>query len=286
MRYLSRCLCIVALLAFLVSCSADLSFLKRKTEDLVAEVGEDRLYFDDLNRNLNFKGLNEGDSLLLVDAYVKNWISEKVLYNKAKEEIDDVKEIDSLVENYRRSLVVYEYELGLVNEHLSQQISEAQLRVFYKENPSLFVLTEPLVKGMLLVAYSDVPDLQVLQSLMFNPSADNLDLISSVSVKNAAKFDYFSDNWVLLSEVQKKSPLQIREKDLQNNHLVEVADSMHTAFLYVQEFKPSGDPQPFEYAQARIRSILTEQNKNEFLRGYRKKMYESAIQNGQAKRYK
>ncbi len=271
---------------FLNSCSFDLSFLKRKSEDIVAEVGEEKLYYDDLSRNLNFKDLSEGDSLLLVDAYIKNWISEKVLYNKARSEIGDMSEIDSLVENYRRSLVIYEYELALVNDHLTNQMNESQFRVFYKENSPLFVLTEPLLRGMLLVAYSDVPDLQVLESLMMSPTEDNLDLISSVSIKNAAKFDYFSDKWMTLSEVQKNSPLPIKEKDLQNNHLVVNSDSMHTVFLYVQEFKTSGDLQPFEYAQKRIRSILTEQNKNEFLRSYHKNLYEAAIQKGQAKRYK
>ena len=274
------------LMLFIVSCSLDSSILKRKSNEVIAEVEGEKLLLEDLTRNLDFKNLNESDSLLVVDSYIKNWVSDRLMYIKAKQSIDNLDEVDSLVEVYKRSLIVYEYESQLVNEHLSDQMSDAQMRIYYKENSSLFTLTEPLLKGMLLVAYSDVPDLQVLESLMTNPTENNLDLISSVSVKNAAKFEYFVDNWMPMSEVQKNSPVSLRDGELREGHLMSVSDSVHTVFLYVQEVKEAGDLQPFEYTKSRIRSILTEQSKNEYLRNYRKGLYEIGIQKGDAKRYK
>ncbi|MBR0502338.1 MAG: hypothetical protein IJJ77_03735 [Paludibacteraceae bacterium] len=283
---LKQVTCSLFLMLFVASCSMDSSFLRRKSNEVIAEVGNEKLLRDDLTRNLNFKNLSESDSLLVVDSYIKNWVSDRLMYNKAKSSIDNIDEVDSLVDVYKRSLIIYEYESQLVNEHLSDQMSDAQLRIYYKENSSLFTLTEPLLRGMLLVAYSDVPDLQVLESLMTNPTENNLDLISSVSVKNAAKFEYFVDNWLPLSEVQKNSPVSLRDKELRAGHLVSASDSVHTVFLYVQESKEAGDLQPFEYTKSRIRSILTEQSKNEYLRNYRKGLYEIGIQKGDAKRYK
>lgn len=276
------------LLIFSCFCSCDkgLGFLKKNHENVVAEVQDEKLYAEDLDRCLNLKGLSEGDSLLMVDAYLKNWISEKLMYNKALSSVGDMTGIDSMVENYRRSLIIYEYELQLVNEHLANQLNESQLRVYYKENSSLFTLSEPLLKGMMVVAYSDVPDLPVIESLMENPSEDNVELISSFSVKNAAKFDYFSNKWTMLSEVLKNCPVGIKEKDLQPKKLVTLKDSTYSVFLYVEDYRNIGDLQPFEYAQDRIKSILTEQGKNDFLNSYRKGLYESAVQKGEAKRYK
>ena len=268
------------------SCSKGFDFLKKKQENVVAEVQDEKLYIDDLDRCLNLRGLSEADSLLLVDTYVKSWVSEKLMYNKALGAVSDMEEIDSLVENYRRSLVIYEYELQLVNEHLANQLSESQMRVYYKENSALFTQSEPLLKGMLVVAYSDIPELQVIESLVESPSEDNIDLISSVCVKNAAKFDYFSDKWVPLSEVQKGCPVAIKEKDLQTKKMTVMSDSMYTAFLYLEDYKNIGDLQPFEYAKDRIKSILTEQGKNDYLNSYRKSLYEQAVQKGDAKRYK
>ena len=47
-----------------------------------------------------------------------------------------------------------------------------------------------------------------------------------------------------------------------------------------------GEMQPFEFVEDRIRSILTEQKKIEFLRDYRLNLYEDALKSGAAKRYK
>ncbi len=254
--------------------------------DLVAEVGEDKLYQSEISSKIDFKGLSEADSLLAEESFVKNWITGRLLYDKAVEEVDDMDEIDSLVENYRRTMVVYEYELKLVNDYLSDKLSDAQMRTYYKENPRLFTLSEGLVKGMLLVVYSDVPDLKAMEALMENPNEDNIDMISSMSVKNAARFDYFMDKWVPLSDVKKNSPLMISEKDIQENKLCSVADSTYTVYFYVSEYKRSGDIQPYDYAQSRIRSILVEQNKTDFLIDYRKNLYEIGIKKGHARRYK
>lgn len=254
--------------------------------DLVAEVGEEKLYQSEISSKIDFKGLSEADSMMAEDAFIKNWITGRLLYDKAVEEIDDMEEIDSLVEAYRRTMVVYEYELKLVNDYMSDKLSDAQMRTYYKENPRLFNLSEGLVKGMLLVGYSDVPDLKAMEALMESPNEDNIDMISSMSVKNASRFDYFMDKWVPLSEIKKNSPLMISEKDLEENKLCTIADSTYTVYFYVNEFKRAGDIQPYDYAQSRIRSILVEQNKTDFLIDYQKSLYEAGIKKGHARRYK
>lgn len=272
----------------LVSCDSDVNWRfweKEEPTTAVAMVGEDVLYLEDIRESLNLEGLGEADSLLLVDNFIKDWVVGRLLYRKAIVELDNLPYIDSMVDKYRRSLVAYEYESQLVNEHLSEKLSDAQMRTFYKENSQVFELTEPLLKGMLLVAYSNAPDLHVLESLMLSPSEDNIDLIASLSVKNAAKFVYFVDRWVPISEVKKNSPLMISEKKLQNGKLCTISDSTNTVFLFVEDFKQTGDLQPYEYAKNRIRSILMEQNKNEFLFNFRKNLYETGVKKGEAKRF-
>ncbi len=281
-----RFLLVVCAAVAFSSCSFNWRFWEKKSEDVVAEVGDKKLYREDLESKIYVEGLSTADSLLAVETFIKDWITNQLMYESALDEIEDMPEVDSLVENYRRSLIIYEFELKLVNEYLGNKMDDAQMRKFYKENPHLFSLPEPLVKGMLLVSYSDVPDIAQLHSLMSNPSEENIDTISSVSVKNAAKFDYFTDRWVPLSQVRKNAPLSISEKDLHSGQLCTVADSVYTVLLYVSDFKSAGDLQPFEAARGRIHSILMERNKNGFLSDYRSNLYESAMKKGEAKWYK
>ena len=105
----------------LVSCDADINWRfweKDEPKNVIAVVGEQTLYLEDIKKSLNFEGLDDGDSLLMVDNFIKDWIVSRLLYDKATAELGNLHYVDSLVENYRRSLVAYEYELQLVNEHL------------------------------------------------------------------------------------------------------------------------------------------------------------------------
>ena len=54
------------------------------------------------------------DSLLFADRYVRRWIEETLLYEKAKENIPDNAAIERQVENYRRTLILLEKGLMLL----------------------------------------------------------------------------------------------------------------------------------------------------------------------------
>lgn len=276
-------------MALLICCSmssCDFVSSVLHPDKVVASACGENLTETDLYHNLDLTGLNSSDSADAIDMYVKSWASDKLMYELARDEVssDSNKEIDSLVENYRQALYIYEYELQLIKEHLSSQITDEQVFSYYKENPSLFYLQEPLLKGVAVTVLNRSSDYPVLKLLMESPGP-SMDMIESLCVKSAAKFDYFNDKWTLLSDVQKRSSLPIHEVEFKGKTLYTESDSVHSLFLYVDNCVMSGDMQPFEFAKNRIRSILTEQKKSEFLRSYRAKLYENGVENGSVKRY-
>lgn len=269
----------------LVLSSCDFVSSLVRHDKVVAEVMGKRLTETELYRNLDLTGLSPSDSADAIDVYVRDWASSTLMYELARDEFSGSKELDSLVESYRQSLYVYEYELRLIKEHLSTQITDDQVFTYYKENPSLFYLQEPLVQGVLMTLLNKSPDYEVIKLLMESPRDTNMDMIESYSVKNAAKFDYFNNTWTLFSEIQKKCPLPIHEVDFKEKTLYTETDSVRTVFLYVTKCVSAGDMQPFEFAKSRIRSILTEQRKTGYLRSYRNELYERGLSNGSVKRY-
>jgi hypothetical protein len=269
----------------LVLSSCDFVSSLVRHDKVVAEVMGKRLTETELYRNLDLTGLSSSDSADAIDVYVRDWASSTLMYELARDEFSGSKELDSLVESYRQSLYVYEYELRLIKEHLSTQITDDQVFTYYKENSSLFYLQEPLVQGVLMTLLNKSPDYEVIKLLMESPRDTNMDMIESYSVKNAAKFDYFNNTWTLFSEIQKKCPLPIHEVDFKEKTLYTETDSVRTVFLYVTKCVSAGDMQPFEFAKSRIRSILTEQRKTGYLRSYRNELYERGLSNGSVKRY-
>lgn len=258
-----------------------------RPEKVVAKSGGATLTENDIRRNLDMTGLSSSDSVAAIEHYVKEWAAKNLMYELAREQVssESASEIDSLVESYRQSLYVYEYELQLIKERLSSQITDQQTFAYYNDNPSLFYLHEPLLQGVTLSLLNSSPDYTAIKLLMESPNEMNMEMIETLSVKNAAKVEYFNDSWTPLSEIVKKSPLPIQETDFKDKKLYVETDSVRTVFLYVNACKLAGDKQPFEFAKSRIHSILTEQKKADFLRSYRNSLYEKGLQNGSVKCY-
>ena len=81
------------------------------------------LYHEDLQAVLP-AGLSKDDSLLFAEHYIRNWAEDVLLYEKAQSNIPNSGEIDKLVENYRKALIMHAYQQALINQTLSEEISE------------------------------------------------------------------------------------------------------------------------------------------------------------------
>ena len=131
----------------------------------LVEIGTDILYAEDIKQVLPL-GLSEADSTLFAERYIRNWAQDVLFYQNAKRNIPDTKDIDRLVENYRRSLFEHEYQRRLIEQKYSSEISQDEIEQFYNDNQRLFVLDESLVKGLLLKISNRSHDLSDIRKLM------------------------------------------------------------------------------------------------------------------------
>jgi hypothetical protein len=68
------------------------------------------------------------DSLILAKNYINNWVREKLilrqaLLNLSEEQLDFEKQLD----NYRNSLIIYQYKSLLVNQKLDTAIKPSEI---------------------------------------------------------------------------------------------------------------------------------------------------------------
>ena len=66
------------------------------------EVAGEYLYKEDLQAALPFH-ISKDDSVLFAEHYIKNWVEDVLLFDKAEGNIPDNAKIAKLVENYRRA---------------------------------------------------------------------------------------------------------------------------------------------------------------------------------------
>ena len=104
-------------------------------------------------------GLTKDDSLLFAEHYIRTWVEDLLLYEKAQNNIPDNEEIDRLVENYRKALIMHTYQEELIGQRLTKDIPEQEIAEYYEKNKELFKLDRPLVKGLFIKVPLTAPQL-------------------------------------------------------------------------------------------------------------------------------
>ena len=111
-------------------------------------------------------GLTSEDSGTFSERYIENWIKDVLLFENARRNISDIKRIEDLANQYRRRLIIYEYEKMMVSERLANDISEDELKNYLAENKNRFALNKPLLKGLFLKVPTNAPQLAEVKKWM------------------------------------------------------------------------------------------------------------------------
>ena len=121
-------------LLLLVSCKE-----LKPTEEPVAQVFEHVLYRSEIQDFLP-KPISPDDSMALTQNYIRNWITQKLLLQKANENLSEKeKNVQKQVEDYRASLLIYKYKQKLIDQKLQENVSDAEMEAYYEKNQNNFV---------------------------------------------------------------------------------------------------------------------------------------------------
>ena len=245
----------------------------------IVEIGNDVLYAEEVKQVIPL-GLSDADSALFAEKYIKNWAQDVLFYQNAIRNIPDTKDIDRLVENYRRSLLEHEYQRRLIEQKFSSEISEVEIEQFYDDNQRLFVLDESLLKGLFLKVSNKSHDLSEIRRLYTLQDDQSFEEIEKYSIRNAARCDFFYDNWRTVAELEVLLPALDKplEQQLSENKSLEFKDEEYIYLLNVSEFVPKGGIEPLDHARSRIRGLLVNSNEVSYMSKIKEDLYDAAIE--------
>ncbi len=244
------------------------------------------LYADELERALP-EGLSTADSTTAADGYIKRWISEVLIYEKAKSNISNTDEINKLVENYRQSLTVYSYQEKLLNEVLAEHNKDADLKKYYDKNIDKFKLDTHIIKGLFLKIPINSSELNNMRKWAQSNTPSAKESIEKASIQNAVIYNYFYDKWTDFDEITGSMPSTISspEQFLRTNKNYEVSDSTFVYLLHVEEYALRGSTAPFDYAKTQLKDFLINQERNKFITQLETDLYNKALDNNDIKFY-
>ena len=244
----------------------------------LVEVSGEFLYKEDLQAALPLN-ISKDDSVLFAEHYIRNWIEDALLFDKAEGNIPDNDKISKLVENYRRALIMHTYQEELVNQKLANDISEEEINAYYEKNKELFRLDNPLVKGLFIKVPLSSPDLGNVRVCYRKNNQDIIEKLEKYSLRNAVSYDYFYDRWTSVPDVAAKIPLKVLDTDanyLDKNRNVEVKDTAFCYFLHIEDFLGKDKQKPLDFARDEIKEILINLKRVEFINKVKEDLYQRA----------
>jgi len=265
----------VAIFLLFYSCNIQ---TRKDDKTILAEVnGEKILLSDALKKKPD--GLIGTDSANFVKEYLANTIKDKLIYSLAQKTIPENADIDSMVEVYKKSLLIFEYQQQVLNSAFSNDVSDKDLLAFYDENKSRFLSDQDLLKGVFLKVDVNAPNIDDLRRWCRKPNSESLDKIESYSVQNAVVYNYFMDDWKGLTQVAGSMPKisSNTSQYLRPGNTVEVKDEEFVYMLYVKDCVLRGKTAPFEYIKPMVKNVMLNTRKTEFLRKYEQDLFDKAV---------
>lgn len=252
----------------------------------VAQVGNYYLYQEDIALLLPY-GLSVEDSIEFVRDFTRKWLEEQVLYEKAEHNIRGDERIERMVEEYRRTLVLNSYEQLLIAQRMSEELTEAALIDYYEKNRQLFMLEEPVIKGVFIKAPLSSPGIKELKRWYKEGSEASLEQLEKYAFRNAVIYEYFYDYWVPVSELEGKLIVNLAElgENFEKHRDIEVEDDEYCYLLHIEEYVLKGEEKPYELARQEIIDLLSNKQKVDFMDKVKKDLYNQSMSMGRIKFY-
>jgi hypothetical protein len=189
----------------LVSCKKNTPTTKVGGDQLLSEVGSKSLYMSELE-GIVPEGCSPQDSTLLVGAFVEKWTKDNLMMDEAAKNIPKDLDINKLVNDYRSSLILHNYEQMLTEKYLDKKISDAELNQFYASNREQFQLETPIMKCKFIKVPRPTPEYDNLNKWWQGKLPTDKASLNAYASKYASFYNLNDTVWVKLDDIATKLP--------------------------------------------------------------------------------
>jgi len=268
---------IVLIIYILAGCNNNDNDIRRVA---VAGVGKEILYYDEIPEIIQ-NGIDETDSIALVQNYINRWAKRELLIQKAEQNLSTEfkDEIDRQLEESRANLLIYQYQKQMMLEKLDTVITESELENYYAANESSFVLGTNIVKALFIKLPVETPELYKIRSLARSNNQKDLMQLESYCYQFAEKYDDFDEEWVTMNRlsVELQEDIDNEENFLKRNSFFETSDSVSVYLVSIRDYRLRAAIAPYDYVKNDIKRIILNSRRFDFIQGLENGLYNEAL---------
>ncbi len=265
---------------FLILGCADNSNSDVQKGDIAAKVYDRTLYFSDIKIDFP-QEISDKNRSNLINSYIEHWVRKEILAHDAAKRIEDFNRINSLVEDYKNSLIIDDFKNKYISDNLDSTITEQDLNKFYSENKHQFILDHPVV-NIIYAKFKD--DKHNLDKFYENWKKKRFRYISDYCAKNSDEYLYKKDVWYDLDDVKKTLPSFLRKK--KDSYEVQINKKGYEYFLKVFDTKHKNENIPLNIVKKDIEKLILQKRKSDLIDKYIEELYKKEIDSDKIKIYR
>ena len=251
---------------------------------ILAEVRNSTLYLDELeNSGLLTNASNSYDSTHIKNIYVQKWIRDQLILIDADKTLAGDIDIDMLVQDYRESLLLYNYENAMVRDRLDTVITTQQIEQYYKENSDAFKLSESLIRCKIVVLNGRTPKLDIFNTNWKSSNIKSVNIYLTANSPVMAMMDEYK--WYSTDEILSFLPEKIKEQNLRSSKILQEAKDGNEYFVDILQYLDKSEVPPLAYVTSNIKKIILHQRKSKLIVKLKEDLYQREINSTKVRIY-
>lgn len=222
------------------------------------------------------------DSIEIVRNYIDNWIQQRLVLKKAMNNLTpEQMNFDKQLEEYRKSLIIYEYETKLIEHKLDTIVTDKDIEEYYNNFKSNFELKDNIVKVLFVKIESDSRYRNIIKRLLPSEEEDDKIKLEAYCREHASNYFLDDQSWLLFDDLLKEIPIKTynQEAYLQNHRYIEITQYPFIYMVLFKDFKIKESLSPLSFERENIRNIIINKRKVELIKNMEKEAMMKAVDN-------
>ena len=268
------------LIIFVIFISCE-NYFKSESNINLARVENDILTLDAIDRVFE-NSLNLEDSLILLNNYINNWASNKLLVQRALLNLSDENQnkIQDLANDYKNEMLINTYIDAMIKQNMDLEVNFDELDSLYNQLENTFKLNEELFKIRFIYISNINPDIKIFKKKLKRYNNEDIKFLDSLSFQ-FSRFSLNDSIWKNKNEVFYELPnLKMLNKNmLKKSNFIEIKDSLGLYLINVEDVLKTNENAPIEYVVETLRRMIINKRKLNYTNKLRKDITNDAFKN-------
>ena len=263
-------------LLLLISCD----FNKKSDDNYVARVGEEFLSYSYLN-DLIPKNISVEDSVELANKIISEWATSKLLLQNAQNNLNENEKesIDEKSKKYRENLILSDYKNKISKNNPDTIVTDNEIKVFFENNSKNFTLYNEIIQGRYLKLNKNNFNINEIKRRFNRFNFDDRYFFDSISIQ-LLNYSFNDSTWINKNLFFNKIPTLNNDeiqRIVKNNLFYIEEDSLALYLIKINKYKKANDYAPLDYIYERIRELISNRKRIDYLTKIEKELIEDAL---------